>query len=147
MAKNYINNRDFTNTIAEWIAEDKILKENFEGPAEEYIRLAIPDYVAESFYKIVKGMASKRNFSGYTYIEDMKSEALEHCVKYADRFNIEKSQNAFAYFSQIAFNAFIQLINKEKKYAGFKFELTRDSMENAHKFDRNLISSPVERKK
>lgn len=146
MAKNYINNRDFTNTIAEWIAENKKLKEKCKEP-EKYQRTLIPDYVAEAFYKIVTGMASKRNFSGYTYIEDMKSEALEHCVKYADRFNIEKSQNAFAYFSQITFNAFIQLINKEKKYAGFKFELTRDSMENAHKFDRNLISSAVERKK
>lgn len=146
MAKNYINNRDFTNTIAAWIEEDKRLKGECED-LEKYIRLAIPDYVAESFIKIVTGMASKRNFSGYTYIQDMKSEALEHCVKYADRFNIEKSQNAFAYFSQITFNAFIQLINKEKKYAGFKFELTRDSIENAHKFDRNLITSSVEKKK
>ena len=146
MAKNYINNRDFTNTIAEWIALNKELKEKSDEP-EEYIPTPIPDYVAESFYKIVSGMASKRNFSGYTYIEDMKSEALEHCVKYANRFNILKSQNAFAYFSQIAFNAFIQLINKEKKYAGFKFELTRDSMENAHRFDRNLSTSAVEKKK
>lgn len=131
MAKNYINNRDFTNTIAKWIAESG------EPP--------IPDYVAESFYKIVNGMATKRNFSGYTFIEDMKSEALEHCVKYANRFNIEKSQNAFAYFSQIAYNAFLQLINKEKKHATFKFNLIKESMENAHRHDRNLITRSEEK--
>lgn len=131
MAKNYINNKEFTQCLADW--------------KERGAPKPVPDYAAESFLKIVKGIASKRNFSGYTYIEDMKSEALEHCIKYADRFKIEKSTNAFAYFSQITYNAFIQYINKEKKYANFKFELNREGIENSHKFDRNLISSSEER--
>ena len=139
MAKNYINNKECSDSLAVWISKNKKLREESTEP-EKYIRSIIPDYVAECFLKIVKGIASKRNFSGYTYIQDTKSEALEHSIKYADRFKIEKSTNAFAYFSQITYNAFIQYINKEKKYADFKLNLNRENIENSHKFYRNLIS-------
>lgn len=135
--KNYINNEDFANVVEKWINDSKEAGE----------RVEIPYYMAECFLKIVKGLGSKKNFSGYTYILDMKSEAIEHCVKYADRFNVEKSRNAFAYFTQISFNAFIQMINKEKKIAKLKFDMAGESMVNSHKWDRNLISSSEDKSK
>ena len=130
--RNYINNIDFANTLIDWIESGAVQP--------------IPDYVANCFLQIVTRYGTKMNFSGYTYLQDMKSEALEHCVKDANRFNKEKSVNAFAYFTQITHNAFIQYINKEKKLATFKFDMVRDSMENAHRLDWNNISSATERK-
>lgn len=128
--RNYVNNVDLTNALVVW------KQEGAEPP--------VPDYIATCFLQIVTRYGSKRNFSGYTYLEDMKSEALEHCIRYADRFKIEKSDNAFAYFTQITHNAFIQFINKEKKLSNFKFNLVRDSVENAHKLDWNSISSATD---
>lgn len=134
--KRYINNKDFADSLIEWV---KLCKSNTGKHRPD-----IPMYIAECFMKIVNGLGQKRNFSGYTYLPDMKSEALEHCVKYADRFNSEKSTNAFSYFTQITYNAFIQYINREKKLATFKFEMTRESVENAHKWDYNRIASKRE---
>ena len=129
--KRYINNIDFANTLVEWKSGGAIHP--------------MPNYLADCFLQIVNRYGKKRNFSGYTYIDDMKSEALEHCVKYADRFKYEKSTNAFAYFTQITHNAFIQFIKKEKKIANFKFDIVRDATENAHKLDYTTISSVKER--
>lgn len=129
--KNYINNRDFANSVHGWVVESRELGE----------RADMPDYMAECFLKIVKGLGRKKNFSGYLFLDDMKSQAIEQCVRYADRFNIEKSENAFAYFTQISYHAFIQMINKEKKIAKTKFDMAGESMINSHKWNRNLISS------
>ena len=126
--KNYVNNVDFSAVLDEWI------KSGSETP--------IPDYIAECFLQIVNRYGTKKNFSGYTYIEDMKSEALEHCTRYANRFDTKKSTNAFAYFTQITHNAFIQYINKEKKLSDFKFDLLKESVDNSHRMDYNNISNP-----
>ena len=134
-AKRYINNRDFANAIAAWKTEKEAAVANGETIP------IIPNYIAECFLKIVNRYGSRKNFSGYTYINDMKSEALEHCVKYADRFKIEKSENAFAYFTQVTYHAFIQFITKEKKQAKMKFGMMEDSLENAHKYNYNNITS------
>jgi len=126
----YLNNKDFLTEMVRW--------------KDQGYKKPIPDTIASFFIGIVSGIASKTNFSGYTYIEDMKSEALEHCVKYADRFDPEKSKNPFGYFSQIAWNAFLQTIKKEKKYATLCFDINKESVENSHKFNRNLISGHTE---
>ena len=52
---------------------------------------------------------------------------------------MEKSTNAFAYFTQITHNAFIQFINKEKKFSNMKFNMVRDSVENSHNMDYSGI--------
>lgn len=126
--RNYVNNVDFANALIVWV----------EAGGEQ----PVPDYVASCFLQIVKRYGSKLNFSGYSYIEDMKSTALEHCVKYANRFDKRKSVNAFAYFTQITHNAFIQFINREKKFADFKFRVVRDNTENSHKLDYTSIAAP-----
>lgn len=125
MAKSYINNGEFFKAILKW-REDGCPK-------------PIPNYIAECFMNIVKEYGTKRNFSGYSYIQDMKSEALEHCVRYADRFDPEKSRNPFSYFTQITHNAFIQFLNKEKKISKLKFHLTEEKLPNAHKYNYNFI--------
>ena len=50
--------------------------------------------------------------------EDMISDGIENCVQYIHNFNPEKSQNPFAYFTQIIHYAFLRSIQKEKKQLG-----------------------------
>lgn len=167
-SKNYINNKRFTETISEWVRTEEVRKtkalrdeievlkkgratlpvemvEKIPALAKEYniwykksIKI-IPNYATEAFIDIANRIALKTNFSGYTYIDDMKGDALLLCVKYAYNFDPEKSSNAFAYFTQIVFNAFKQYLNKEKKQANQKFELTRDELQNSEKFNYNNI--------
>lgn len=45
----------------------------------------------------------------------MVCDGIENCVAAIDNFNPEKSNNAFGYFTQIAYNAFLRRIDKERK--------------------------------
>ena len=84
---------------------------------------AISDRLGGMYMKIVKKYGTKPNFSGYTYLEEMKGQAYLQFCSYWDRFNPEKSQNAFAYATQMIKNSFIQILNKEKKLSDTKKNL------------------------
>jgi DNA-directed RNA polymerase specialized sigma24 family protein len=56
----------------------------------------------------------------YTYRDEMVADAIENCVSAAHSFDPDKSNNPFAYFTQIAWNAFIRRIQKEKKQSYVK---------------------------
>ena len=45
----------------------------------------------------------------------MICDGIENCLQYLNNFNPEKSQNAFAYITQIIYYAFLRRIQKEKK--------------------------------
>lgn len=68
------------------------------------------------FVTMANNLAFSRQFINYSidWKNDMKSDAIFHCVKYVGTFNIEKGQNPFAYFTTVIINAFIQRIKKEK---------------------------------
>ena len=53
----------------------------------------------------------------------MISDGIENCLQYIHNFNPEKSNNPFAYFTQIIYYAFIRRIQKEKKQTHVKHRL------------------------
>ena len=50
----------------------------------------------------------------------MICDGIENCVQYIHNFDPEKSQNPFAYFTQIIHYAFLRRIQKEKKQLEIK---------------------------
>ena len=50
----------------------------------------------------------------------MISDGIENCLQYLNNFNPAKSNNPFAYFTQIIYFAFIRRIQKEKKQVTIK---------------------------
>ena len=50
----------------------------------------------------------------------MICDGIENTLQYINNFNPEKSQNAFAYVTQIIYFAFLRRIHKEKKQAAIK---------------------------
>ncbi len=71
---------------------------------------------------IVNRIASRPQFSNYTFIDEMKSLAIEHILLYSYRFDPFRQSkisgqyaSAFAYISTISFHAFIATINKFNK--------------------------------
>lgn len=111
--RDYISNPEFTKAVGEWAATTRGL-ERKDWPK-------MPDFVGECIMKLVSNYSNKNNFRGYTYIDEMRSEATLNCVRYAHNFDLNKSTNAFAYFTQLIHNSFLQVLGKEKVQAEIKF--------------------------
>jgi hypothetical protein len=61
----------------------------------------------------------------------MVSDGIENCINYINNFDPQKSQNPFAYFTQIIYYAFLRRIQKEKKQLYIKHK----AIENSQLFD------------
>ena len=120
--KNYVNNKDLLNALIEYRA-NVAEAENVGDKVPQ-----VPNYIGECIYLIATRLATKPNFSGYSYKEDMISDGIENCLQYIHNFNPEKSQNPFAYFTQIIWYAFLRRIQKEKKQMYIKFKSSQALM-------------------
>ena len=117
----YVNNKDFLAAMIEY----KASVQNAETKNKS--RPIVPTYVGECIMKIATHLARKPNFVNYTFKEEMISDGIENCLQYIDNFNPEKSNNPFAYFTQIIYYAFLRRIQKEKKDLFVKFKMTEQT--------------------
>lgn len=113
--KHYVNNKDLYAAMVEFKAKVNQAKE--EGKEKP----RIPHYIGESIMKIATHLAYRPNFANYTFREEMISDGIENCLLYINNFDPAKSQNPFAYFTQIIYFAFIRRIQKEKKHLYTKY--------------------------
>lgn len=105
----YVDNRKFLEAIIEHKRLCKIaLDEGREKPR-------ISEYIGKCIKEIAEGLSTKPLFMNYTFRDEMISDAIENCFMYFDNFNPEKSENPFAYFTQISYYAFQRRKSKEKK--------------------------------
>jgi hypothetical protein len=101
----------------------------------------ITNYLGECFLKIATHLSYKPNFVNYMFREDMISDGIENCVQYIHNFNPEKSQNPFAYFTQIIHYAFLRRIEKEKKQLKIKNKIIeRTGFDEVMMIDDNVLS-------
>jgi len=117
----YVNNADFSQAVVDYVSLCNELKEGGKP------RPQVTEYIASCFLKIAEGLSHKANFVRYTYREEMVMDAVENCLKAIDNYNLETATrtgkpNAFAYFTQIAWYAFLRRIQKEKKQQDIKLK-------------------------
>jgi len=79
--------------------------------------------LASMLQLIAKKFAQSRNLAGYTYSEDMQAFAMMMLVKTWRAFKPEKSNNAFAFYTQCIKNSFIQFLNQEKAHRNLRDKL------------------------
>ena len=126
MAKNakqnehYVNNKEFTQAVAEFNEKCKLAESKGKTPPQ------MSNYIGECIYKIATRLSTRPNFINYTYRDEMICDAIENCIQYIGNFNVEKSNNAFAYITQICYYAFLRRIQKEKKQVFIKQQMTMD---------------------
>lgn len=113
--KNYINNRDFYEAIKKYHSQVKEYKEGVRSTPP-----VMSDYIGSCFIQISNRLASKGNFAGYSYRDEMVDDGIENCIVAINSFDCEKYDNPFAYFSQIIWFAFLRRIDKEKKQSYIK---------------------------
>lgn len=74
----------------------------------------ISRFIGECFLKLCNKLGSRSNFAGYTWRDEMVSDAIVSCVGAFWKFDPKKSTVPFLYFSQVAWNAMVRRINEEK---------------------------------
>jgi hypothetical protein len=120
-SEHYVNNKEFLEAL---IIYKKKLKDAQENGLQKPI---IPRYIGECFLKIATHLSFKPNFVNYIFKDDMISDGIENCVQYVHNFDPEKSDNPFAYFTQIIYYAFLRRIQKEKKQLEIKNRILEKS--------------------
>ena len=149
-SEHYVNNKEFLAALIK-LREDREIAE-IRGKEKP----RIPRYIGECFLKIATHLSFKPNFVNYMFKEDMISDGIENCVQYIHNFNPEKSQNPFAYFTQIIHYAFLRRIQKEKKQleiknkilekTGYEQVFERDTLDDGNYSEYNQIKDAVHSK-
>ena len=71
--------------------------------------------LATMFMKLCERYATRSNWRGYTYNEEMRGQALLQLSQIGLQFDESKSQNPFAYYTAAITNSFTRILNLEKK--------------------------------
>jgi len=126
----YVNNAEFSQAVVDYVTKVQEAKKKSQDLP------IVPNYIAKCFLRIAEGLSHKANFIRYTYREEMVMDAVENCLKAIENYNIEAATrtgkpNAFAYFTQITWYAFLRRIAKEKRQQEIKMKyLTSSNIEN-----------------
>lgn len=115
----YIDNQKFYAALVERAEQvKKALAEGKEKPP-------VSNYIGECFCKICERRSYAPNFINYSYRDEMIADGIEDCLKAVDNFDVTRV-NPFAYFSQIAYYAFLDRIKIEKDQAYTKARLSKE---------------------
>lgn len=132
-AADYVDNKQFAQALADWVTENKD-----NGKRKNWTPM--PHYIGDCILKIVDHFALQGCWRGYTYLDEMKSEARTNLIKGIHNYNINISSNAFAYASEIVRKSFIFINDKEKHQTNIRTEhINRQSIYSTDKI--NLFDS------
>lgn len=117
--EHYVNNKEFSQSVVDYVIASKTAIS--VGKPD----IIITEYIGTCLLKIAEGLSRKPNFIRYTYREEMVMDGVENCLKAMNNYNVAASTrtgtpNAFAYFTQICYFAFLRRIAKEKKQQDIK---------------------------
>lgn len=122
--KHYVDNKKFLEEIVKY-------KEQCVHAAENGLeKPVISNYIGKCIKDIAEHLSTKPLFMNYSYRDEMISDAIENCFMYFDNFNPEKSENPFAYFTQISYYAFQRRKNREKKNKYITYKKFQESVLN-----------------
>lgn len=119
---NYIDNKRLYTEMIKYINSYNEAKNN-DLPAPK-----VNNYIGECIWEMAYRLATKKNFAGYSYKEEMIGDAIENCLRYLHNFDPDKTKNPFAYFTQIMYYAFLRRIEKEQKQSYIRYKAMENSM-------------------
>lgn len=110
----YVNNEELYEAFVSWQKARK------EADAKGLEEPEAPKIIHEAIVMIPTRLATKSNFSGYTFRDEMIGDAILNIFTYYRNFDPAKSKNPFSYFTQISYFAFIRRILLERKNSYIK---------------------------
>lgn len=75
----------------------------------------ITEELGRMFIKLSERYAQRSNWRGYTYIDEMRGQAILQLSQIGLQFDESKSENPFAYYTAAVNNSFTRILNIEKK--------------------------------
>ena len=75
----------------------------------------ITNKLGTMFLKLVERYSHRGNWRGYTYVDEMRGQALLQLSYIGLQFNEQKSDNPFAYYTAAVNNSFTRVLNLEKR--------------------------------
>jgi len=104
----------------------------------------ISEELGQMFIDITVRLCGHSYFRSYSpYVKDeLRSAAIEKMILGVDKYNM-KFSNPFAYFTQIAFNSFIQTCKKHYKYLNIRRKIATNyfmSVENTTLLNSNSVT-------
>ncbi len=115
---NYVQPEDLRQEIEKY---QKTCKFHENGKIKK--RGKVTPELGKMIQSIAEGLAKKPNWSGYTWKEDMISEAKLMILLYMHNYKPEKMKNPFSYLNKFCENAFKQYIHKQKNHSEIKQNL------------------------
>jgi hypothetical protein len=79
------------------------------------------------FLKLVERYSHRSNWRGYTYVDEMRGQALVQLAYIGLQFNEAKSDNPFAYYTAVVNNSFTRILNIEKRNQTIRDDILIDS--------------------
>jgi DNA-directed RNA polymerase specialized sigma24 family protein len=124
--EHYVDNKRFTQSVIDYTREVKKARAKNEPDP------IVPDYIASCLLRMCEGLSHKSNFIRYTYREEMVMDGVENCLKALANYDGDAktrsgNPNAFGYFTQISWFAFLRRITKEKKQQELKLRFIAES--------------------
>ena len=101
----------------------------------------ITENLGRMYIKLSERYAQRSNWRGYTYIDEMKGQAILQLSHIGLQFDESKSENPFAYYTAAVTNSFTRILNVEKKSQNIRDDLLEEAgltpsstRQNAHEY-------------
>ena len=86
----------------------------------------ITNVLGTMFLKLVERYSHRANWRGYTYVDEMRGQALVQLSQVGLQFNESKSDNPFAYYTAAVNNSFTRVLNLEKRNQNIRDDILID---------------------
>lgn len=87
----------------------------------------ITENLGRMFIKLSERYAQRSNWRGYSYLEEMKGQAILQLSQIGLQFDESKSENPFAYYTAAVTNSFTRILNVEKKSQNIRDDLLEEN--------------------
>jgi hypothetical protein len=104
-----------------------IAKSHWKGPLDTGVfskdHGRITENLGKMYIKLSERYAQRSNWRGYTYVEEMRGQAVLQLSQIGLQFDESKSENPFAYYTAAVTNSFTRVLNLEKKSQNIRDDL------------------------
>jgi len=83
----------------------------------------VTENLGRMYIKLSERYAQRSNWRGYTYVDEMRGQAILQLSQIGLQFDESKSENPFAYYTAAVTNSFTRVLNLEKKSQNIRDDL------------------------
>jgi len=87
----------------------------------------ITENLGRMYIKLSERYAQRSNWRGYTYVEEMRGQAILQLSQIGLQFDESKSENPFAYYTAAVTNSFTRVLNLEKKNQNIRDDMLEEN--------------------